>query len=240
MTTYRDRLEWFHELIEWFEDIDVDNHDVEVPNCPGWKVRDVVAHLAGGGAGWTAAQSHSPERIATVFAKGMARFPRARGVNLFPGAMRVLEAVLLSHDGDDPCNYYFAGPQCYNSYAQHAAAEIRLHQIDVQRALGAALTVSDVQATDGLEWSVDIALPSFAASLQESVPGASIAVNVEGAHGDLRLGAGDTVAEVSGHPVDVFLYLWDRGGDVVVDGDSEAARWWSTVSARAFQMPAST
>ncbi len=37
-------------------------------------------------------------------------------------------------------HYYWPGAQCYDSYAHHVAAEVRLHELDVQQALGVAPT----------------------------------------------------------------------------------------------------
>jgi uncharacterized protein (TIGR03083 family) len=240
VTDYSDRLDWFHELIVWFEELDVGDHNVDIPNCPGWKVRDVISHLAVGGAAWTLAQTHPPASAWEKIAQGMARFPRERGVELFSGTVRALEAVLLSHDGSDACHYYFGNQHCYDSYARHAAAEIRLHQIDVQRALNSELTITGEQALDGLGWSVNVALPAFVATLKDQAPQGSIMIQAPQSTQELALGSGDTIASIKGTTTDLFLHLWDRGGDVHRDGDNEAIRWWTSVTGRAFQSPAST
>lgn len=228
MATYEDRLGWIDELIEWFESLDPADLTVDVSNCPGWTVRNVLAHLAGGGIGWVAQQSSPASSMAEVAAtmqRATSVLPQGRSAELFGGTMRVLSGVLRSHAADDACHYYWPGAQCYDSYARHVAAEVRLHQLDVQQALDAAPTISPAQAGDGIRWTAECAMPGLVAMVGASTPAGSVMLQLEDGEG-YSIGEGDQVAAVAGPAIDVFTMLWNRGGTAEVSGEADVVDWW--------------
>jgi uncharacterized protein (TIGR03083 family) len=235
LVSYERRLDWLDELATWFEAIDPASYDVPVPNCPGWNVRNVIAHVGTAGILWATSMTHPRAEAGRAAVRSLVVYPPGRGVEMFPGTIRVFTGMLRSHEPDDPCTYanaFFRGPQCFESWAQHGAAELRLHQLDIEDALGVARSVTEEQALDGLDWSIRVALPAGAALSKESPPPGSLRVTVRGEDPSLSLGQGEEKAVLTGTATDLFSSAWGRGGSVAIGGDRGIVNWWCTATGR--------
>lgn len=232
---YSERVDWVEGLIDWFENVDPNSYEVEVPNCPGWTVANMLAHVAIDGFDWVTLVTHPPKSGTAAVGRARAAFPPDRGADLLTGTTRAFLGLLRSHNGEDHCHYPLFAEQSYMSWATHAATELRLHQLDIQHALGLESVVTKRQATVGLEWTAGALLP-VAAHLVDDEPVGSVRLMVE--HGEAVLvGVGEPMAQVSGAAVDLLLYLWNRGGRIEVSGDRIATDWWAALMGRAFQHP---
>ena len=232
---YSERVDWVEELIAWFENIDPASYQVDVPNCPGWTVANLVAHVAIDGFDWVTLATHPPASSTAALGRARVAFPHEGGASLLSGTTRTFLGLLRSHDGADHCHYPLRAEQSYMSWATHAATELKLHQLDIQNALGFASPVPEPQAGAGLEWTTQALLPVVARVVDDE-PAGSILLAVDGGEVVL-LGGGEPVAEVGGTAVDLLLHLWNRGRDVEVTGDRNAADWWAGLMGRTFQHP---
>ncbi len=233
--SYSERVDWVEELIEWFESLDPHTYGVEIPNCPGWTVANMVAHVAIDGFDWVTLATHPPALGVGAVGRARAAFPSDGGGELLRGTLRSFLGLLRSHDGEDGCHYPFWAEQSYVSWATHAVTELGLHRVDVQHALGVESAVSEPQGEVGLEWTVAAVLP-VAARLVDDEPPGSVRVVVEGCEA-AALGVGEPLVEVRGTAVDLLLRLWNRGGAVEVNGDTATVDWWAALMAREFQHP---
>jgi uncharacterized protein (TIGR03083 family) len=123
--------------------------DVEVPSCPGWRVRDVLQHLIEVYGFW----SHVVEdRLSTRPTSGG---PDAVAddhlVSRFLLGVHHLTDVLGSADQSAPVYTWAPAQQDVAFVTRHQVQETAVHGFDVARAVGAAWTLALDAAVDGVE-----------------------------------------------------------------------------------------
>jgi uncharacterized protein (TIGR03083 family) len=225
--SHLDRVAWLDELTAWFDALSVDDHRVPVPTCPGWDVGNVIAHIAYGAILFWLVPSARPSFTHLDFKAIELGLGDGDGVRVFPGAMRSLAAVLRSHDPSDPCASA-VGPQEIGTVAHLAVTEVGMHRLDCEGALGRPRSMSTAQALDGLAFTTQTWWPALAG--QNGPPDGSLALVGDGARH--VGGAGPEVARITGSAPEVLAAAWGRPAAVAVEGNTEAATWWTTLTAR--------
>ena len=145
-----------------------------VPACPGWTMRQLVAHVISGLSGWyTYNITHGAERLDYAASwNSQPALPPGNAERL----ARLIEAadefaeLVASTDLDAPCQV-FQSRRTARAWLQRAATETAVHLRDAQQVLG------EVE-----EWAPDRA----AASIDETLHVAEEAVQFEHRHSSVR------------------------------------------------------
>lgn len=219
--------------------------DAPVPTCPGWTVRDLIAHQ-GGVHRWAtshiAAQPISRAERQDAIAKARA------GDDILgwfdEGATALLQAIVDAPDDLEAMTFLnHAGPPKH-FWTRRQCHETTIHAVDALAArLGRAPSadetwISDAIALDGIDellrgfvtqeiQEINPATPttvrvapdgSERAWLVACGPDAPPAVTVVSVVDGAGPAAYDSDREITGHPVDVYLQLWNRS--------PEPDAWW--------------
>lgn len=206
--------------------------DAVVPTCPGWTVRDAVAHTAGAyehklaciAAGGTRPDPWPPSRPAD-------RDP----VEWYADAHYRLLDTLSTVDPAAPSWTWWPPDQTAGFWTRRMAQETAVHRADVEGASGPITPVDADLAVDGVDEVLVMMLggdwrddpqPSSTGTVAVTTGGRSWRVAMTAERVDVAEVPGDADATVGGEPSDVLLWLWGRVGDenVTFDGDRDAAR----------------
>jgi uncharacterized protein (TIGR03083 family) len=233
-----EHLQWLDDNVSWFEAIPKESFNVDVANCPGWDVEDVLTHLAYGlGLGYPYALSASPDADAALVWSDVPwpeQLPSgAAAMEAFSTHLRRCLTTFRSTDPDLPC-WTYEGPGHARFWFRRAAIETTLHRMDVADALALAPTPLPLdRVEDAVAETIDFALPLAATIVGTQAP--SVKINVEGLDRPLILGGGDVRSELSGRGDDVLAALWGRHRDrVEIHGDPEVAQVWMSLITEAF------
>lgn len=223
-----------------------------VPTCPGWTVRNLLAH-AGGVHAWAASivrggltERPDPgdldDNARDVSDAALVDWYRARAEDL-------ADAITAAPD-DLTCLAFLPAPSPRAFWARRQSHECAIHRSDADAAAGRPTTYDPDQATDG----IDEILHGFAArprSRAAFAPARRVLLrSAEGGAWHLELGPDavittdvdahatvDADATVSGSASDLFLLLWNRidldAPTLRIDGDrSVVASWRDNVAVR--------
>lgn len=208
-----------------------DGLDRPVPTCPGWVVRDVVAHLG----------KVYGRRTANLRTGGPAEspVPPAEEEALLPwlrASAAELAAELAARGPDAPTYTWWPGDRTVAFWYRRMAQETAVHRVDVEAAFDAMSPVDDALAVDGIDEVLDVFLTDAAEDLQGSgvlpaEPGIvavrtgdhawRVALDADGA--TVRRGPGSADATVTGEPSELLLWLWGRRPDQAVHVTGEPA-----------------
>ncbi|WP_392543247.1 maleylpyruvate isomerase family mycothiol-dependent enzyme [Oryzobacter telluris] len=209
--------------------------DAPVPTCPGWTVRDLLAHQ-GMVHRWATAVVRGAD-VATIGeesfeAEGLAHPDPAAWLEA--GAADLLSALEDAPDDLDVLTFLVDAPPARAFWARRQCHETTVHALDaLSAARGRRATADDLwlaapTALDGVDellvgfWQrrkggprADPAAPA----LVEATTGARWLVEAGPERARTRrLAAGDEVPQgmptVRGTPADLYLALWNRGGTV--------------------------
>lgn len=222
-----------------------------VPACPGWQVRDLVAHI-GGVHRWAAA--YVAERRAEAMDAGeRARYrdqmpDDAELVDWYAAAHADLVAALQAAPYDLECWTFLPAPSPLAFWARRQAHETLIHRIDAEAAAGKPGTLPDAAlAADGIDELLACFLTRPKSGLRADPPRnlgvrASdvdeewiVRVGPEKAevlHGPgcvrTRAEGGSADCVVTGTAADLYLFLWNRTGTdrLRVDGDASLLDLW--------------
>jgi uncharacterized protein (TIGR03083 family) len=175
-----------------------------VPTCPGWSVGDLVEHVARGFRTVVGKESDPPDLTPPV-------------------ALDQAYAALAAAFAEQPDHFWI----------RRMAQEAAIHRFDAEVALGAPLTpFPEDFAADAIGEMLDVFLrrethtwpQDYAADLTEWGPHwlrvADWRVDVHPTGVDVApVNAENPDASVHGRPGAVLLWLYNRGGDVSVNGD---------------------
>jgi uncharacterized protein (TIGR03083 family) len=192
--------------------------DKPIPVCPGWDVREVVAHLA-------MVYDHKVMsiRLGRRPAEGewLTGEPFPKGtVEWFEDEHAKLLAELAAHAPSDPAWSWWGPDQTVGFWYRRMALETVVHRVDVEAQFGPPSAIDAALAVDGIDEVLTLMLGGEDEAAVE-VPGTGT-VNVvsDGASWSVRLEDARTVvepgmytspdAELSGDPGELFLYLWGR------------------------------
>lgn len=211
--------------------------DAPVPTCPDWAVRDLVTHT-GETYRWAARalrgeQSGFPESWPAVPDEEALAWYRA-------GAADLLD-LLAATPPDRAAWTFWPVESAVGFWARRMANETAIHRVDAQRASGRPTPVDAAQAADGIDELLTGLLALRPRGVRVDGPVRLAVVPDEGGPWMVTLsaeriaavaGRGESQLTVSGPASQVFTWLWNRGGDVRLDGDRSVAELWQKVRVR--------
>lgn len=193
--------------------------DARVPGCPGWQVRDLLAHLTGVHR-WAAAVTRLPVGAALPDDADPALDPAPCAA--YAAAARELLAA-LDEDPARPCPT-FAGAGVVADWARRQLHETLVHTWDLADAAGLLRGGGAGVVADAVAEVVDSVHPRQVRLGR--VPAPVVAVELLGSRRWV-LGAGPVVASVAGPDADLVRLLWRRATPqeptLVVRGDTGRA-----------------
>lgn len=212
-----------------------------VPSCPGWRTRELVAHL-GGVHRWAAAQVRQavPEMVGGGSeTELLAQAPEdAELLGWFGHGHRDLVDVLREAPADLECWTFLEAPSPLSFWARRQAHETAIHRADAELAVDVAPAFAPRFACDG----IDEILLGFAT--RRRLRGEAVAVlGLEATDSErawrihigkegvtVRSGSGPADCVLSGSSSDLYLFAWNRlAGDastLSVTGDTSAVELW--------------
>jgi len=221
------------------------------PTCPGWTVRDLVAHL-GMVHRWATAHVTGDRaaqlEAATVEAEAQARQSEDPVGWLRSGADRLVSALRAAPADLEAFVFLKDAPAPRDFWARRQCHETTIHAVDaLSAALGrvptgeeaAAAGVSTALALDGLDELLTGFLPRRSSRLRSERP-LRIAVRPGDAEPAWLVSAGADPpvttrhtsssrpqgdATFSGSAVQLYLGLWNRGDELVSDDAAVLQRW---------------
>ncbi len=211
--------------------------DVRVPTCPGWAVRDLVVHT-GATYRWAVGvlrgeQSGFPES-----------WPAVRDTEVldwYRDGVAALQDTLAATPPDRGVWTFWPVVSPVAFWARRMAHETAIHRVDAQRAAGSVTPVDAAQAVDGIDELLTGLLALRTRGVRVDAP-VRVAVQPDGAEPWVvtlsaeRIaaiaGRGEADLTVSGAASDVYTWLWNRGGDVRLDGDRSITELWQKVRVR--------
>jgi uncharacterized protein (TIGR03083 family) len=203
-----------------------------VPSCPGWTVRDLVAHVA-------QVYEHKIEctRLGHAPDPWPPEWPDA---DLPLGWYRDAHARLLGmfdeSDAATPSATWWPADQTVGFWARRMAHETAVHRVDAELARGEMRPIDAELATDGVDELLRIMLEGdWSEDADEAATGQRVTIETGRRVWDVVLdrgamtvsdGDGPSDARLSGEPSDVLLWLWGRAGDdrITFEGDAETHR----------------
>jgi uncharacterized protein (TIGR03083 family) len=210
-----------------------DGHiDAAVPSCPGWDVRDLVAHVA-------QVYEHKIEctRLGKAPDPWPPEWPHADDpVPWFRDAHARLLAMFDEHDAASPSATWWPADQTVGFWARRMAHETAVHRVDAELARGAPTPVDVALATDGVDEILHIMLAGdWSDDADDEMSGQRVAIETGDRAWRVVLdreamtvsdGDGPADATLSGSPSNVLLWLWGREPDdrVEMSGDQDAHR----------------
>jgi uncharacterized protein (TIGR03083 family) len=204
--------------------------DPLVPACPGWTVRDVVAHLAEVYQHKLACIREGrrpdpwpPEDFAT-------REP----LSFFRESLDELIEELKARGPEAPSYTWWKPDQTVGFWYRRMAQETAVHRVDVESGHDAVTPVDDELALDGIDEVLErfLADEDWAEMPVDEAAGTTVAVrsgdhawrvHLERESVTIEPGPGHAEATVTGEPSELLLWLWGRRPDsaVHVEGDSD-------------------
>jgi uncharacterized protein (TIGR03083 family) len=189
--------------------------DVSVPSCPGWTMADLVFHLAGVQASWTAIGSGRPlDEIESV-----TRPPDDELVEWYRAGVDATVARLAQQDPATERWNWSGRNQTAGWIQRRMAQESAMHSWDGLVAAGQPEAIPMVVAIDGIDEFLDV----FVGACADRLTGPVETVHVHVTDGDgewlLTEGAGSSSLErthakgdvaVRGPASDLLLTLWSR------------------------------
>ena len=208
-----------------------------VPSCPGWTVDDLVGHVALVYLHKVQAMRHGswpkPWPPEASGEKSLALLER--------GYLELVTEFAERPDGQS-CPTWYEPDQTVGFWVRRMAQETVIHRVDAELAAGFPVSPIPAElADDGIAEVLEVFLsyatrqwPEDFGDLLRANGNQAVLVSAGGArwlvrldHGSVEIAhdtAGQAVAQVSGAPHDVLLWLWRRVGDsaVRVEGDTAA------------------
>jgi uncharacterized protein (TIGR03083 family) len=203
-----------------------------VPSCPGWTVRDLVAHIA-------QVYEHKIEctRLGHAPEPWPPEWPGAdQPVDWYRDAHGRLLAMFDENDATSPSATWWPADQTVGFWARRMAHETAVHRVDAELARGVETPIDAELATDGVDELLRIMLEGdWSDDADDAATGQRVAIETGGRVWDVVLdrgamtvsdGGGSSDARLGGAPSDVLLWLWGRAGDdrVTYEGDAETYR----------------
>jgi len=192
--------------------------DADVPSCPGWKVRDLLLHMAGGDL-WarTIVETQSVQRVANDVPED---HPEGEAlVDWYREGAHRLVAALGAVDPAVSVWTFSASDRTARFWIRRRACETTVHRYDAQLAAGDAEPVDAAVAVDGVDEFTTVFLPRLGADVLPD--GATIHLHATDADGEWLLAGSPDGVRVSrehakgdvaarGRASDLYLFLWGR------------------------------
>ncbi len=209
--------------------------DTRVPPCPGWSVRDLVAHTGGVHRGRGEVLRSRTRTRPDVEAPPPP--PDADLLDWYDEGLAELLGVLRSTDPATPSWTWWPPDQTAGFWYRRMAQETVIHRVDAELAAGRSPQVADDIAVDGIDEVLECFLSGDWSDEPNPMPGAGERLQVSAGHRswlvtlrstsvELVRGEGAAVGTVTGAPAGVLRWLWGRAPDDAVErsGDPVAVR----------------
>ena len=196
------------------------NLTADVPSCPGWIVRDLVAHVA---------EVYEHKIACTELGHAPDPWPPVWPGDRDPvGWLRDAHGRLLGmferSGPTTPSATWWPPDQTVGFWARRMAQETAVHRIDAELAAGSAPTPIDAAlAVDGVDeiltimlegdWSDDADPRATGQLVGISAGDPAWGVTLGRTSVAITPGTFEGAATISGDPSDVLLWLWGRAGD---------------------------
>jgi uncharacterized protein (TIGR03083 family) len=207
-----------------------------VPSCPGWSVRDLVAHVA---------QVYEHKIQCTLLGHAPDSWPPEwpqadEPVPWFRDAHSRLLQMFDECEATTPSATWWPPDQTVGFWARRMAHETAVHRVDAELARGVSTPVDAALATDGVDEILHLMLEGdWSDDADDAMTGQRIDISTGGRTWRVVLDreavsvtdeGGEADAVVTGDPSDVLLWLWGRAPDDRVEqvGDPEAHRLMRT------------
>ncbi|MGI9599490.1 MAG: maleylpyruvate isomerase family mycothiol-dependent enzyme, partial [Acidimicrobiales bacterium] len=144
--------------IDYLTGRDESELSVAIPNCPGWNVYNAAVHVARVCVAWEAMMACQPDDTTARDRAYEVSGQKPTGASLTELAQWAHSCIdRMSGDPDEVCYFSMAGgPGTTGMWAWHAAAEIGVHRLDVESALGQQHAMTDAEAVDGATYVAEI------------------------------------------------------------------------------------
>ncbi len=200
-----------------------------VPSCPGWSVRDLVAHVA-------QVYEHKIQctRLGHAPDPWPPEWPQAdEPVPWFRDAHSRLLQMFDESEATTPSATWWPPDQTVGFWARRMAHETAVHRVDAELARGEPTPVDAALATDGVDEILHLMLEGdWSDDADDAMTGQRIDISTGGRTWQVVLdreavsvtdGGGGADARLTGDPSDVLLWLWGRVPDDRVEqtGDPE-------------------
>ena len=242
MLSHEERIGAARAAIEYITGRSSDEQRHPVPNCPGWTVYNVAAHIGRVGIAWEEMITSPPEDPQSR-ERGYRRSAE-RPTGSLPSELAAWANAAIDHlvdDVDRRCYFSMTGGEGSAAmWAWHAASELGVHRLDVEAALGHGHAITDSQALDAATYTCRFFLPAMR-RVTETDPGGVIAQLIGR---DSRVIGEATIdserpeqVTVAGPATQVLLALWGRPHTEVAVTGGEPAVWsrWRALPGKAFQ-----
>ena len=217
--------------------------DAPVP-ATDWTVRDLVTHVGGVHRWATAIVRDSATTSAIPEGDAVGSGPAdAELLDWFRAGHRSLVDTLRNAQDDLDCVTFLPAASSIEFWCRRQAHETAIHRVDAEGAEGAAGTVTRFDTAFAQDGIAELLL-GFAARKANAIPERRVlAVHPsDGQCWTVTMGGERLVAEpddmphgdavVRGTSHDVYLWLWNRPSDAVVEGDATTAELWRNVRVR--------
>jgi uncharacterized protein (TIGR03083 family) len=210
--------------------------DLPVPACPGWTLRDLVAHVGGANHWVTTCVSSGLSAQERVLPPG----PTGRDdlLSWFDGSLAELLSVLSATAPEDPVWTPIHGASGSVWWRRKQALEVAIHRTDAEATAAVTQTVIEpLLALDGIDEYAQEFLPLMLHAVTAAPPVTAVLLSpndIEESRVLSLIPAGDDRdpgvphVEIEASASDLLLWLWNRppGGPVTVSGDDTVLTWW--------------
>jgi uncharacterized protein (TIGR03083 family) len=216
--------------------------DAPVPTCPGWQVRDLVAHT--GRVHRWAASFVATARTAPPTSEAELATPPDDGelLSWFRAGHAALVHTLQTASPDVECWAFLPAPSPLAFWARRQAHETAIHRLDAESAGGTAPTFATRFAVDGIDElllgffsrarSRLVADPPVSLGLQATDADDDTAwtIAVGASSRDVNRGVARGTCVVGGPASDLYQLLWNRrdATGLQVSGDKRVLDLWRT------------
>ncbi len=200
--------------------------DTVVPHCPGWTVAELLEHIGS-----------VLYRASLIIGEHRERRPHRSETTAPPGDPfgwyeRGCAAILPVLRYADPAASYwtFRGPNPLRWWLRRLANETCVHRVDAEQAAGWPVAVSAAFGVDGIDEKLETYLPVLARRQPPERP-VTVALRTDDIDAAWTVTLGDDVsvvrreeaadATVAAAAADLYLWLWGRVADDLVEIDGE-------------------
>lgn len=220
--------------------------DARVPSCPDWALRDLVHHTGGIHRWATRIVSEraagpideSLESVAGGWPDDQDLAPWFRA-----GHLLLVDALRSASDDDEIWAFLRTAPSGRGFWARRQLHETAIHRVDAELASGTVTEIPTDHAVDGIDELLTGFLPrrtsrlrpeattTFAIAPTDADAAWLVTADPDGARTERTAGDADLV--LRGPAASLYTLLWNRGGDVDVEGDRALLDVWrSSVQVR--------
>jgi uncharacterized protein (TIGR03083 family) len=237
VATYLDQLEQHGAALG--DAADAAGLSAPVPTCPGWDVRELLAHV-GMVHRWATAQLRDG-----MAADRSAPFPAPESgvVEWYrDGHAALVQAVRAAPDDLEAMRFLSDAGPARVFWARRQAHETAIHRADAESARGRVPNFDDAFGLDGIAELLEGFYGRDSRRRLRADPPVSMRIAPDGAgtswlielssdaHCVTRDAEGAANCTLSGPASQLYRWLWNRGGEVTVGGDEHACAVWRSAA----------